>query len=145
MSLDTLRTLSGTATYGGGLIGTAVQGGPGGTQVRAAVGQFAKTWDFGARTGSLNASFDGAQWRGVQTGMPGNSTAFTATANDGSVAGLGAVGRTLAVQGSFFHNPATGGPVSPGNLPMAVGGQFAIRDAAGGYGANGVMVGARRP
>ena len=55
---------------------------------------------------------------------------------------LAAQVRVMSVQGGFFHNTATGGPLGGSNLPAAIGGVFAI--SGSGYGANGIMVGARR-
>jgi hypothetical protein len=87
----------------------------------------------------MNASFDSASWSGLGLTMPTGSNVFTGTGVSGNVAD-----RSLAVQGSFFHNPATGGALSSANLPAAVGGLFAIHNSTGTYGANGVLVGARR-
>src|SRR4051794_8842527 len=96
-------------------------------------------WNFATRTGSVNASFDGAKWNGVGVIMPIGR-------NDFGGAGVGDNGRILTMQGAFFHNassvqtPAT--PLSAPNTPAAVGGLFGIRGA--GYGANGIFVGGRR-
>ncbi|WP_431267336.1 hypothetical protein [Dankookia sp. P2] len=138
VTLDGLRTLTGTATYSGGLIGTAADA----RSVRTVVGRSAHQWDFARRTGSLNAAFDGASWTGVVTTMPGASASFAGTA--GAVPSAGRGDLTLSVQGGFYHNPATGGPLANGNLPQATGGQFGVRSSLGLYGANGIMVGTRR-
>jgi hypothetical protein len=130
-----LQTLTGTATYGGGLVGTAVEPG----RVATVVGQFAQQWDFAARTGTMNASFDKANWNGLGLNMPAATNVFSGTGSSSNIAD-----RTLAVQGSFFHNTATGGALSSTNLPAAVGGLFAVHNSTGTYGANGVLVGARR-
>jgi len=121
-----MQSLTGTATYGGGLIGTAVDN----NGVRSATGNFAQHWDFGARTGSMNANWDGRGWTGLQSKMPGGSNVFSGSGMSGD--------RLMSVQGAFFHN---GTPTSS-NLPAAIGGQFAVQGPA--YGANGIMVGSRR-
>ena len=130
-----LQTLTGTATYGGGMIGTATQSG----RIATVVGQFAQQWNFATRTGTMNAAFDSANWNGLALNMPGGANVFTGTGSSSNIAD-----RTLAVQGNFFHNTATGGALSAANLPAAVGGLFAIHNSTGTYGANGVLVGARR-
>jgi hypothetical protein len=130
-----LQTLTGTATYGGGMIGTATQSG----RIATVVGQFAQQWNFATRTGTMNAAFDSANWNGLALNMPGGVNVFTGTGSSSNIAD-----RTLAVQGNFFHNTATGGALSAANLPAAVGGLFAIHNSTGTYGANGVLVGARR-
>jgi hypothetical protein len=119
----TLSTLRGTATYGGGMIGTVAQPGT----IRAAVGQFSQTWDFGARSGSMAATFDGAGYS-VRAAMPGGSNVFSGSGLSGD--------RRMVVQGGFFD----AGPLS--GAPAAVGGAFGVSGPA--YGANGVFVGARR-
>jgi hypothetical protein len=125
-----MQSLTGTATYVGGLIGTAVDN----NGVRSATGNFAQHWDFGARTGSMNANFDSRSWAGLQSSMPAGSNVFTGSGMSGD--------RLMSVQGAFFHNTATGGALSASNLPAAIGGQFAVQGPA--YGANGIMVGSRR-
>jgi hypothetical protein len=134
VTLAVLQTLTGTATYGGGMIGTAVEPG----RIATVVGQFAQQWNFATRTGTINASYDGAGWGGLPLTMPASSNVFSGTGPSTNMS------RTLGVQGSFFHNPVTGGALSPANLPAAVGGLFAIHNSTGTYGANGVLVGARR-
>ena len=135
VSFAILQTLTGTATYGGGMVGTAVEPG----RIATVVGQFAQQWNFASRTGTLNASFDSASWNGLGLSMPGGTNVFTGAGSSSNIAD-----RSLAVQGNFFHNTATGGALSAANLPAAVGGLFAIHNSTGSYGANGVLVGARR-
>jgi len=125
-----MQSLTGTATYGGGLIGTAVDN----NRMRNVTGNFAQFWDFGARKGSMNANFDSRAWAGLQSSMPAGSNVFTGSGMSGD--------RLMSVQGAFFHNTATGGALSSSNLPAAIGGQFAVQGPA--YGANGIMVGSRR-
>jgi hypothetical protein len=125
-----MQSLTGTATYGGGLIGTAVDN----NGVRSATGNFAQFWDFGARKGSMNANFDSRAWAGLQSSMPAGSNVFTGSGMSGN--------RLMSVQGAFFHNTSTGGTLSSSNLPAAIGGIFAVQGPA--YGANGIMVGGRR-
>jgi hypothetical protein len=127
---EVMQSLTGKATYGGGLIGSAAdQNG-----VRTVTGNFAHEWDFGARKGTMNANYDGRSWTGLQSSMPAGSNVFTGAGLSGD--------RVMSVQGGFFHNTATGGPLSASNLPAAMGGIFAISGT--NYGANGIMVGARR-
>lgn len=126
VSTAVMQTLTGTGTYGGALIGTAVEPG----RAATVVGQFAQEWNFTKRTGSLNAQFDGRSWTGLPAAMPVGSNAFTGSAMSGN--------RTLSIQGSFFNN----GPLVAPALPAAVGGLFGIRGP--NYGANGIMVGGPR-
>jgi hypothetical protein len=130
VSASVMQSLTGTATYGGGLIGTAVDS----SGVRSTTGNFAQSWDFGARKGSMNANFDSRAWAGLQSSMPAGSNVFTGSGMSGD--------RLMTVQGAFFHNTATGGALSASNLPAAIGGQFAVQGPA--YGANGILVGGRR-
>jgi len=125
-----LQTLTGTATYGGGMVGTAVEP----NRIATVVGQFAQQWNFAQRiTGTMNASFDGAGWAGLPLSM--SSNVFTGAGNSNNI-----TDRSLAVQGSFCHN----GAIPAGGFPAAVGGLFAIHNSTGTYGANGVLVGAHR-
>ena len=124
-----MQSLTGTATYSGGLVGTAVDN----SGMRNVTGNFAQFWDFAARKGSMNANFDTRAWAGLQSSMPAGSNVFTGSGMSGD--------RLMSVQGAFFHNTATGGPLSASNLPAAVGGIFAVQGPA--YGANGIMVGRR--
>jgi hypothetical protein len=126
----TLQTLTGTATYQGGMIGNAIDA----RGLRTVAGDFAHTFDFGRRTGRFDAQFDGAAFS-VGTTMGAGSNSFGGSAG-------GSAGRTLSAQGAFFHNAATGGPVNVGNLPRATGGTFGV--IGPNYGANGIFVGARR-
>jgi len=126
-----LKNLTGTANYQGGMIGTAVGGNN--RPIATVVGQFAQQWNFANRTGMMNASYDGANWSSLPLNMPG-SNVFSGSGNSSSLS------RTLAVQGSFFNN----GTVTSPNFPAAVGGLFAIHNATGSYGANGVLVGGVR-
>ena len=130
VSPTVMQSLTGTATYGGGLIGTAVDA----NGSRSVTGNFAQNWDFGNRSGSLNTNFDGKSWTGLQATMPMGGNVFAGSGMSGD--------RLMSVQGSFFHNQTTGGSLSPANLPAAVGGVFGIQGPS--YGANGIMVGGRR-
>ncbi|MBR0656945.1 hypothetical protein, partial [Plastoroseomonas arctica] len=121
-----LSTLTGTASYTGGMIGTAV--GPG--RVATVVGNFQQSWDFARRAGGFSAQFDGAAYT-AGLAMPGGSAVFAGSGTTGD--------RTLAVRGGFFN----AGPIANGT-PGAVGGVFGIR-STGPYGANGVFVGTPRP
>jgi hypothetical protein len=119
----TLSTLTGTASYAGGMIGNVAEAG----RVRTATGDFTQSWDFGARRGSMAANFDGRGY-GVNAAMPAGANVFTGSGVSGD--------RRMVVQGSFFD----AGPLA--GAPAAVGGAFGV--AGAGYGANGVFVGARR-
>ncbi|WP_458098403.1 hypothetical protein [Roseomonas sp. WA12] len=129
VSADTLATLTGGATYRGGMIGSVAEPG----RLRTVAGAFTQRWDFGARSGSVTADFDNRTY-GVSASMPQGTNVFTGTGATGD--------RTMAVQGGFFHNPAVGGPVGGAAHPAAVGGAFGVRGP--GYGANGIFVGSRR-
>jgi len=131
---DAIQTLSGTSTYTGGLIGTAVNASGGAASIKTAVGSFTQQWNFGTRSGTIGASFDGANWSGLKATMP---TGNVFTGSGAAVSG----DRTMSVQGAFFNN----GALLNGAHPAAVGGHFAIGNPTGTYGANGVMVGARSP
>ncbi len=133
VELDTLSSLTGTARYGGGMIGTVADQVNGAARLRTVAGDFAGEWNFATRSGSIGANFDSRSYA-VGATMPGGSRVFSGEGTSGA--------HTMAMQGSFFHNPAAGGPVSNQNLPAAVGGIFGVRGPA--YGANGVFVGARR-
>jgi hypothetical protein len=126
VGFDTLQTLTGSATYSGGMIGNVADAGG----LRTRVGSFTHDFNFGTRQGSFGAQFDGA---GFSAGTSLRATGLF----DGSV--TGASGRTLSVQGGFFHNPPAA--VSNSTLPRATGGVFGITGP--GYGANGVFVGTR--
>jgi len=119
----TLATLRGTASYQGGMIGTVAQDG----SIRTAGGQFTQSWDFGARRGSMAATFDGTGYN-IRAAMPAGSNVFTGSGLTGD--------RRMVVQGGFFN----AGPLN--GAPAAVGGAFGV--AGANYGANGVFVGARR-
>ena len=128
VGLGTLQTLTGSATYAGGMVGTAVDANA--RTIKTVVGQFAQTWDFTNRTGKMNAAFDGARWTGVQTNMPTGSPIYSGSGTAGD--------RTLSVNGTFFH---AGPPIVAGSFPAATGGTFGIQNTAGSYGANGIFVG----
>ncbi|MGG5811343.1 hypothetical protein [Falsiroseomonas sp. CW058] len=120
-----LQSLTGSATYAGGMIGNVVDG----RGLRSVAGDFSHAFNFGTRQGNFSASFDGAGF-GIGTGVAAGAGTFSGS-------GAGDAGRVLTVQGGFFNN----GGVSSGNLPRATGGIFGI--AGQNYGANGVFVGAR--
>jgi hypothetical protein len=119
----TLATLTGTASYSGGLVGNVAEGG----RLRSAVGDFTKSWDFAQRRGTMAARFDNGSYS-VQSAMPPGGNVFTGSGVSGD--------RRMAVQGAFFNN----GPIA--GAPAAVGGTFGIAGTA--YGANGIFVGRRQ-
>jgi hypothetical protein len=125
-----LQTLTGSATYRGGMIGNVVDG----LNIRTATGGFAYTHDFAARTGGFSANFDGATWSSIGTTMGPGSNIFSGT----GASNAGVTGREMSVQGAFFNRT----PVSAPNHPAAVGGTFAVTGPAGQpYRATGVFVG----
>lgn len=121
----TLGALRGTASYGGGMIGTVAEPG----SLRSVAGSFTQSWDFGARRGGMAADYDGRRYD-ARIAMPPGSAAFSGSGVTGD--------RRLVVQGGFFDARGAG-TTTP---PAGVGGAFGI--AGPGYGANGVFVG-RRP
>jgi hypothetical protein len=135
-----LTGLTGTSTYTGGMIGTTV-GTSGNTIVGVATqtGQFSQAWNFGTRTATMAATYGGVTWTNLglsynpNAGSPYNGITYSGSGS--------APQALLAVQGSFFHNPATGGPVGSSNLPLATGGQFSILGT--NWAANGIFVGHR--
>ncbi len=116
---------TGTATYFGHMIGTAVD--VNGGNLRDRVGSFKNAWDFGTRSGALAASFDGANYTGTLNGA-GTTAQFGGSVNNGGT-------RTMNMQGSFF------GPVTAGS-PPEMGGQFSIK-AGDTYRAQGTFLGKR--
>ena len=124
-----LQTLTGTATYTGGLI--ANTGGTSGYLT----GQFAQTWNFGTRSGALNAIFDGSTWRGVALTMPSATNVYSAN-------GISTTDqRSITIQGGFYNNTS----VSPGSFPGAAGGTFSVGGSSTGrLSAEGIFVGTRR-
>ncbi|WP_198374967.1 hypothetical protein [Neoroseomonas rubea] len=128
----TLQALTGTATYRGGMVGNVVSA----QGARTVAGDFTHAYDFGRRSGTLSANFDGASYA-ARTGTNGTNVFSGQGPGQGAAAN-----RVMSVSGAFFHNPTTAGPVSSANLPRATGGVFGI--AGPGYGANGVFVGTRQ-
>lgn len=128
----TLQTLTGSGTYAGGMVGNVVNA----QGLRTVAGAFTHRFNFGDRTGTFNANYDGARYV-VGTGMNGTNV-FSGE----GVGRAAAAGRTMSVQGAFFHDPAIAGPVSSTNHPIATGGVFGITGS--NYGANGIFVGSRR-
>ncbi len=128
--IGTLQTLTGSATYTGGLIGSAQRGNG---YVRE-TGQFAQTWNFGTRSGALNANFDGGVWLGIPVTMPAGTNIYAGS-------GASTAGQLLfSVQGSFFNSF----PVKSGSFPAATGGSFSIyTNPPSSNNAGGIFVGTR--
>lgn len=119
---------TGTATYYGHMIGTAANA----AGLRDQVGSFKNAWDFGAKTGTVTASFDGANYSGALKGG-GTAAQFGGTVNN-----TGATTRAMSMQGSFF------GPASSTSAPPEMGGQFSIKETSGSaYRAQGTFLGKR--
>ena len=127
----TLQMLTGLATYVGGLIGSA-QGQSG--FVRQ-TGQFAQTWNFGTRSGSLNANFAGSSWVGIGLTMPSGTNVYAGSGTSTTDQ------RFLSLQGGFYNSSL----VSRGVFPSATGGSFSVSPSITGQpGAGGIFVGTRR-
>ncbi len=127
-----LQTLTGTATYAGGLIANTL--GTSGTLRQT--GQFAQTWNFGTRSGAITAVFDGTTWRNVAltslpVGLSGYSGTGTSTADQ----------RSISFSGAFYNSTT----VSPGSFPGATGGTFYVGASGPGHPVTGgLFVGTRR-
>lgn len=127
-----LQTLTGTATYAGGLIANTL--GTSGTLRQT--GQFAQTWNFGTRSGAITAVFDGTTWRNVAltslpVGLSGYSGTGTSTTDQ----------RSISFSGAFYNSTT----VSPGSFPGATGGTFYVGASGPGHPVTGgLFVGTRR-
>jgi hypothetical protein len=129
--------MAGSAQYQGFAIGNVLNG----NQTYLATGTLSKSWDFGARTGTISISnFDGANYTGTTVG--GSTPAgFVGTVANGAA---GAAARTGSVAGGFFAGPGAVGARDPA---AAVGGKFSVREANSAtqlYRVQGTFGGARR-
>ena len=127
-----LQTLTGTATYIGGMIGNAL----GTSGNLRQTGQFAQTWNFGTRSGSINAVFDGSTWREIPlTTLPVGLSGYTGSGASTTDQ------RSISIQGGFYNSTL----VSPGSFPGAAGGTFSVGVSnAGRPSTGGIFVGARQ-
>ena len=126
--MGTLKTLAGSATYTGGMIGTAVDGVAKTVAVR--VGSFTQTWNFQNGSSTVNNfTFDGGSWSNLP--LTAGATSYSGSAASG--------GRILSINGVFFNNPANSRVA-----PAATGGAFGILSTSAPYGANGIFVGTKR-
>jgi len=116
---------SGGATYSGGMVGNVNNRGA----AYIASGSYQMDWNFGRRTGNLNASFDGTNYRGGAAAIPGSGgTNFAG----GFTGGRGRVG---TLNGSFF--------TSPTDVAKYQAGAFSIGNNSSSYKASGIFAGQR--
>jgi hypothetical protein len=116
---------TGSATYVGGMVGNVNNRG----NSYIAAGSYQMDWNFRYRAGSLNASFDGTNYRGGAAAIPGSGgTNFAG----GFTGGRGRVG---TLNGSFF--------ASPGDAAKYQAGAFSIGNNSSSYKASGVFAGQR--
>jgi hypothetical protein len=101
---------TGTATYSGHAIGNVFNNG----NVYTSVGTYNNAWNFGARTGTVEMNFDGANLTG-QTQLRNNSVVFDGVLN--------ADQRIGGIQGNFVQ----GG----GDPAVGVVGRFSIQESSG--------------
>ena len=124
-----LQLLTGTATYAGGLIANNLA--TGGYRT----GQFAQIWNFGTRSGALNAVFDGSTWQAIGLTMPSGTSGYAGSGTSTTDQ------RPIAVQGGFYNSTT----VVPGSFPGASGGTFSVGPSSMGRpSAGGIFVGTRR-
>ena len=110
----------GTATYAGGMLGLA--------NGRFATGTYQNSWNFGSRSGSFSATFDGAQFQGM-TFANGNSRTFS---TQGPVASSN-TNRQIELNGAFLGQ---------GAQPEAQAGLFGVRGPR--YIGGGAFLGEKR-
>ena len=110
----------GTATYAGGMLGLA--------NGRFATGTYQNSWNFGSRSGSFSATFDGAQFQGM-TFANGNSRT---SSTQGPVASSNA-NRQIELNGAFLGQ---------GAQPEAQAGLFGVRGPR--YIGGGAFLGEKR-
>lgn len=113
---------TGSATYSGFMAGMVNNNGT----VYAGSGSYQNAWNFGARTGVFNGTFDGRAYSGATQGVAG-STTFT-----GSFTGSGGTG---ALNGGFFASPSDAAKYQAGT--------FTIGNDPSSYKASGVFAGQR--
>jgi hypothetical protein len=99
----------GTATYSGHMIGNVENT----FNKYVAAGSFTNQWNFGTREGNFNASFDGANYAGTMVGSPAHVN-FT-----GGIGDTNDLGRTGAVNGSFFRSPTDAAAYQAGSFNIS--------------------------
>jgi hypothetical protein len=129
---DLLGGWSGSATYDGVAAGNVFTGG----SLSTVVGTYRNQWDFGARRGSVEMSFDATEYTG-STRLEDNSARF--------VGRLDATGRRGRLDGSFVGGVSDFSDGS-GRGPNGLAGQFSIRETGGNdiYRASGVVAADRK-
>jgi hypothetical protein len=113
---------TGSATYSGFMAGMVNNNGA----VYAGSGSYQNAWNFGARTGAFNGTFDGHAYSGTTQGAAGSNT-FT-----GSFTGGGGPG---ALKGGFFASPSDAAKYQAGT--------FTIGNDQAPYKSSGVFAGQR--
>jgi hypothetical protein len=111
---------TGTATYNGSMVGFASNNG----HISPASGTYNNSWDFAARSGNLDVTFDRRRYSGTAQATTGPG--FTGT-----------FGRTGSLNGSFFASPSDGAAYQAGT--------FSIGSARSHYQATGIFAGQRLP
>jgi hypothetical protein len=112
---------TGFATYNGMMLGNVQNG----SNAYIAGGNYSSVWNYGARAGSFNASFDGASYVGAGVANPGSG----GVTFSGAFAGAGRAGQFA---GSFF------GPNAQNQ-----GGSFTIGNNNTAYKASGIFAGTK--
>ena len=113
----------GTATFNGMMVGNVQNG----ANAYVAAGTYGSVWNFGARAGTFNASFDGTTYNGAGVANVGSGGATFSGLFAGS-------GRTGQFAGSFF------GPSAQNQ-----GGSFTIGNNLTTYKASGIFAGQQVP
>jgi hypothetical protein len=115
---------TGSATYSGFMTGMVNNNG----NVYAAAGNYQNVWNFGARTGAFNGSFDGRSYSGNTQAIAGsNGTAF-----NGTFSGGGHIG---GLNGAFFASPTDAAKYQAGT--------FTIGNNSAPYNGAGIFAGQR--
>ena len=139
---DALGGWKGTATYDGVAVGNVFRGqrdgaGVTGGNLSTVVGSYRNQWDFGARQGNVDMSFDQTNYKG-QTKLEANSARFVGT--------LESSNRSGRVDGSFVGQ-VTDFSGGAGRGPTGLAGQFSINENAASnevYRATGVVAADRK-
>jgi len=115
-SLTEVAGVTGTASYSGHAIGNVNNEG----SRYVAIGNFTKTWDFGARTGAATISNFDSKNVNFTTGSS-NGRDFTGTLNaSGTTSGVNAA----ALAGSFFKGAGDPVKAAAGNFAFTAGGSY---------------------
>jgi hypothetical protein len=112
----------GTATFNGMMVGNVQNG----ANAYVAAGTYGSVWNFGARAGTFNASFDGTNYAGAGVATTSSGATFSGV--------FGGGGRAGQFAGSFF---------GPGAANQ--GGSFTIGNNVTPYKASGIFAGQQVP